>query len=101
MRMKLKTVLITTSLLLLVLVLIVFQDVSYQIFETLALTYIEFENVFENVSYHVSYQIVETWETWVYGDRCELRLCIAECILLPDGKTCAPCIQPPCLQKDI
>ena len=67
MRMKLKTVLITTSLFLLVLVLIVFENVSYQIFDTLALTYIVFYDVFENVIYQI-FETLETLETWFYGD---------------------------------
>ena len=89
-RMKLKTVLITTSLFLLVLVLIVFENVSYQIFDTLALTYIAFDDVFENLSY----QIVEIWETWFYdSSKSCISGCPNICIELPDG-TCAPCIQP-------
>ena len=67
MRMKLKTVLITTSLFLLVLVLIVFENVSYQIFDTLALTYIAFDDVFENLIYQI-FETLETLETWFYGD---------------------------------
>ena len=69
MRMKLKTVLITTSLFLLVLVLIVFENVIYQ-----------------------------TFETWGYDDDYENRCrepCLFRCDKLPDG-TCRPCRPPSC-----
>ena len=92
-RMKLKTVLITTSLFLLVLVLIVFENVSYQIFDTLALTYIVFYDVFENLSY----QIFEILETYLSADRCEIRVCVDRCIDLPDG-TCGTCLPSSCNQ---